>query len=187
MKYLNKTTAVQPGFYNDISDVVSILNDSVKETTGSNDNVFLYDRVNGRTNILSSNLSNEIKEIRFSDRMSVQLGFAPNENIRNLKISQHAGNIHFGIPDQMMIYTDIIEPTFIGNEKAYVLKIVNTQPNSLTFGDACYKEFHQMHYMPLQKREFDSVSIDIRDHSGNFMPFLHGVLTLKLHFMKQDG
>ena len=85
----------------------------------------------------------------------------------------------------MLIYTDIIEPSFIGHEKAYVLKVVNTEARQLHFGDACYKEYAHMHYMCVQKREFDTISIDIRDHTGNFMPFQHGVLMVKLHFKQR--
>lgn len=184
----NLITSVQPGYYKNISQVISIINDEMTKITGSKENVFSFDEVNGRTQFAPNVLKqHDITEIRLDDRLCMQLGFQPGVNFMNQTISPHAANIHFGIADQMLIYTDIIEPTFIGHEKAYVLKIVNTQPRSLTFGDACYKEFHKMHYMPLQKREFETISVDIRDYNGNFMPFLHGVLTLKLHFIKQDG
>lgn len=189
-KESNQIKSVEPGYYKNISQVINIINDELKEITGSQENVFSLNEVNGRTQVVSGMLKKyDITEIRFDDRLSMQLGFQPGENFMNyiVKNAPHAANIHFGIADQMLIYTDIIEPTFIGHEMAYVLKIVNTQPKSLTFGDACYKEFHKMHYMPLQKREFETISVDIRDYSGNFMPFLHGVLTLKLHFRKQDG
>lgn len=187
-KELNLIISVQPGYYRNISQVISVINDELTKITESEENVFSFNEVNGRTQFTSGVLEQHgITEIHLDERLCMQLGFHPGDNIMNQTISPHAANIHFGIADQMLIYTDIIEPTFIGHEKAYVLKIVNTQPRSLTFGDACYKEFHKMHYMPLQKREFETISVDIRDYNGNFMPFLHGVLTLKLHFMKQDG
>lgn len=116
----------------------------------------------------------------------MQLGFEPDDNILKHELSPHIGNTFFGVPDQMLIYTDIIEPTYIGHEKAYVLKIVNTNTNTYKFGDICYKEYTHIHYMNVQKREFESVSVDIRDYTGAFIPFQHGVLTIKLHF-KQNG
>lgn len=184
----NFVMSVQPGYYQNISQVISIINDEMAKITGTKEDVFSFNEVNGRAHFVPSILKkHDFTEIQLDDRLCMQLGFQPGINFMDHTISIHAANIHFGIADQMLIYTDIIEPTFIGHEQAYVLKIVNTQPRSLTFGDACYKEFHKMHYMPLQKREFETISVDIRDYNGNFMPFLHGVLTLKLHFMKQDG
>lgn len=187
-KELQKITAVPPGYYPRISCVASEINHELKKILNSSEDILTFSEFNGRTKIASDKLrSCDYSEMHFDDRLSMQLGFQPRDNILDREISPHAANIHFGIADQMLIYIDIIEPTFIGHEMAYVLKIVNTQPRSLTFGNACYKEFHKMHYMPVQKREFESISVDIRDYNGNFMPFIHGILTIKLHFKKQDG
>lgn len=117
----------------------------------------------------------------------MQLGFKPYTDILETQISPHIGNIHFGVSDQMFIYTDIIDPTLIGHEKAYVIKVVNTEAKKYTFGDSCYKEYTHMHYMRLQKREFESISVDIRDYTGQFMPFQHGVLMIKLHFISKNA
>lgn len=187
VKYMHETCKVTPGYYTNINDVVTIINKELKKLSVAEQDILSYNRFNARTNIFQENVKSDIETIHFDTRLSMQLGFKPNDVINRFTISPYCTNIHFGIPDQMIIYTDIIGPSFIGHEKAYVLKIVNTQPKLLSFGDACYREFHQLHYMSLEKREFESISVDIRDCSGNFMPFLHGILTLKLHFKKRDG
>lgn len=133
-----------------------------------------------------NNLKSDVESIFLEERLNMQLGFEPNTNIKDKTISPHVANIQYGIPDQMLIYTDIIEPTFVGHERAYILKIVNTQPKHLKFGDSCYKEFSPLQYMVLEKREFEAITIDLRDYAGLFMPFQHGVFTIKLHFKKQD-
>lgn len=185
-KVVYKKISITPGYYNDIHDVVSEINSEFKKNKYTSTDFLSLNKLNGRINVCRDRVNKNITEIYFSERLSMQLGFSPNDNIISYDTSPFATNIRFGIPDQMMIYTDIIEPCFIGHEKAYVLKIINTHTNALKFGDTCYKEFHHMHYMPLQKREFEAISIDIRDYKGEFMPFLHGVLTVKLHFKKQD-
>lgn len=187
VKHVKKNGEIAPGYYTSIYDVVTIINKELKKLSVADDDILSYNKFNGRTNIFRENVKNNIDAIQFDTRLSMQLGFEPDDVINRFVISPYCTNIHFGIPDQMIIYIDIIEPSFIGHEKAYVLEIVNTQPRLLSFGDACYKEFHQLHYMSLQKREFESISVDIRDCSGNLMPFLHGILTLKLHFKKQNG
>lgn len=178
---------ITPGYYTRITDVIDQINKVLIKTIKVERNILSYNPLNGRVDVSASELSNDFKKITFSPRLCVQLGFKPNDDILTLKVSPFAANIHFGIPDQMFVYTDVIEPTFIADEKAYVLKIINTQSSGALFGSSCYKEFERLHYMPVQKREFEAISIDIRDHAGQYMPFLHGVLAVKLHFQKQNG
>lgn len=144
------------------------------------------DEVSNRTTIDFSSPSNIPDKIALQGRLATQLGFDPGENILNYTKSPQLGNIFFGIPDQMIVSTDIIQPSFVGHERSYILKIVNTQAKLERYGDSCYEEFQNLHYTPLQKREFETIRVDIKDWSGQFMPFLHGVLSAKLHFIKQN-
>lgn len=149
--------------------------------------MFIFHKTINRCGINTGELEGLIKSIRLEGRLNIQLGFIPTSNVLESKFSQHCCNIQFGVPDRMLIYTDIIEPTFIGHEKAYVIRIVSTQPKGVAFGDSCNVSYERMDYISVEKREFESVSIDIREPSGNFMPFLYGVFTLKLHFRKRHG
>lgn len=176
---------IKTGYYNTIHDLIDSVNYLIKDHLHNDLKLLSIDNTTNRTQVHKENLSDDIDCIHLEGRLSMQLGFEPRQNILLVKSSQHIGNLSFGIPDQMLIYTDIIEPTFIGHEKAYVLKVVNTEAKQLCFGDACYKEYTHMHYMRVQKRDFDTISIDIRDHTGSFMPFQHGVLMVKLHFKQQ--
>lgn len=175
---------IQTGFYRSVGDLIATINFEL--LTHVKGPILSLNKVSNRTIVHRENVSDNIESIQFEGRLGMQLGFEPMRNILNFKTSPHVGNTFFGIPDQMMIYTDIIEPTFVGHEKAYVLKIINTEPKNYQFGDACYKEYTHMHYIPVQKREFESISVDIRDYTGQLIPFQHGILTIKLHFKKQD-
>lgn len=178
--------AIETGHYNSVTDIIAVINNKLKPYMVVGDVLFSINEINNRTLVHKENLLSDIGSIFFEGRLNMQLGFMPGRDVLLFKSSPHVGNTQFGIPDQMLIYTDIIEPTFIGHEKAYVIKIVNTEARQGTiFGDACYKEYTHMHYMNVQKREFESISIDIRDYTGNFIPFQHGVLMIKLHFKRQ--
>lgn len=178
---------VTNGFYKSVSDLIEKINKEVAPYLIKNGYLLSIDKSSNRTIVHKGYVQKNISHIYLEGRLGMQLGFVPNTDILQNEISPHIGNACFGIPDQMFIYTDIIEPTFIGHEKAYVIKVVNTDAKKFTFGDACYKEYIHMHYMRLQKREFDSISVDIRDYTGNFMPFQHGALMIKLHFKKQNA
>lgn len=185
LKRLEET--VHNGFYKSVQSLIDAVNEKMQKNIGIN--LLSIDKFNNRTKVEQEKLEEKknfvkIDGIYFENRLAMQLGFEPNKNVLEHELSPHVGNIYYGIPDQMLIYTDVIEPVFIGHEKAHVLKIINTTSAVSDFGDSCYKEFHHIHYVRLQKKEFEHISIDIRDYTGKRMPFLHGVSSLKLHFKK---
>lgn len=178
---------IPTGFYNNMNDLIDTINCEIKNQFKINQQIFSLNKMNNRCEINFGTYQDKYDSVICDGRLNLQLGFEPETNLLEYSTSQHCCNIHFGIPDQMMIYTDIIEPSFIGHEKAYVIKIVNTQPKNLSFGDACFANFEQMHYVNVEKREFESISVNIRHSTGEFMPFQHGVFTLKLHFKRHHG
>lgn len=175
------------GYYNSVNDLITTINELVAPYMYKNGRLLSLDNSSNRTSVHKGSVQKNISNIYLDGRLAMQLGFKPGTDILRSQISPHIGNIRFGVPDQMFIYTDIIDPSFIGHEKAYVIKVVNTEAKKYTFGDACYKEYTYMHYMRLQKREFDTISVDIRDYTGQLMPFQHGILMIKLHFKSQNA
>lgn len=178
---------VTSGYYNTVKDLIDTVNAQISPYLHKSHSLLSIDKFTNRTRVHKGDVSNKVGHIYLDGRLAMQLGFNPSTDILHTDISPHIGNVCFGVPDQMFIYTDIIDPTFIGHEKAYVIKVVNTEAKKYKFGDACYKEYTHMHYMRVQKRDFDSISVDIRDYTGEFMPFQHGVLMIKLHFKNQHA
>lgn len=180
-----KEMRISQGFYKNTTCVVKAVNKQLSKLTHGD--ILSVDELDGRTVIDTDKCwESNLKSITFSSRLAMQLGFTPGDNILDFDRSDNVGNVYFGIPDQMLIYTDVIEPVFVGHEKAQVIKIVNTAGavRSCTFGDVHTVEFQHMHYTPVMKKEFEAISVDIRDCSGMYMPFRHGVSTIKLHFKK---
>lgn len=177
---------IEPGYYNSVSDVILAVNDEIHKVVEKKAVTLEINELNNRTAVQKIDDECVPASISFQGRLARQLGFDSEKNILKYKSSPYIGNAFVGVPDQMFIYTDIIEPTFLSHKRAYVLKIVNTEAKFEKFGDSCYKEFQNLHYMPVQKREFESITIDIRDDIDCFLPFCHGTLTVKLHFIKQN-
>lgn len=180
------TTKISPGFYKSVSSILEAINAQLFKE-GCENNILSLDGLNGRTLVdRESCLKKNMKAVSFSARLAMQLGFNPTDNILNFTISSNIGNIFFGVPDRMLIYTDVVEPVLIGHEKAQIIKIVNTNGTSkaCVFGDVHTLEFEHIHYIPVMKKEFESISVDIRSYTGLCMPFRHGVSTVKLHFKK---
>lgn len=176
---------IKPGFYKSIGSILKAINNELSCLTKCD--TLSSDELSGRTIVHTKGCAQKsIKSITFSTRLAMQTGFRPESNILDFEISPDIGNIYFGIPDQMLIYTDVIEPVLVGHEKIQVIKIVNTSAalRLCSFGDVCTVDFQNTHYMRVMKKEFESVSVDIRDCTGAYMPFRHGVSTVKLHFKR---
>ena len=93
-------------------------------------------------------------------------------------------NINACIPTQMYVYTDLIYPQHVGDVLAPLLRIINVDNRQYVSGSNVVKVFTHPHYVPVLKREFQQVEIDIRDDSGFYVPFTKGKLSVSLHFRK---
>ena len=122
-----------------------------------------------------------VTKVTLQNRLSVQLGFPLNHNLLTTDSSVLPADLSFGYPNQALIYTNIIDYQLIGNSYAKVIKTI-TLNRPRKFGTSSNKSFHPVQYVELSEREIDTVSVDIRDVEGKFVPFLYGIFILTLHF-----
>lgn len=89
-------------------------------------------------------------------------------------------------PTHMYIYTDIIEPNLVGDCIAPLLRIIKVQKQ--TEDPNISISFTNPFYLPVIRREFDTIEINIRDDEGHLIPFVSGKLNMRLHFRRvQNG
>ena len=77
------------------------------------------------------------------------------------------------------VYCDIVENVIVGDTQAPLLRIVDatSRPN-----EVIYRHYDAPRYIPVPKKHFDSIEIDIRDDFGGHIPFESGKLVTTLHF-----
>lgn len=181
------TCKIASGFYSDVNDIVTAVNGAIKKESGVPD-MFTYD---SKTKIVTTKPAlvkageKFIQSCTLSERLGLQLGYPPLTDVCAKKNAPYVSNIAFGVPDKMIIYCDIVEPQIFGDNFARVLTTVHTLPEGkVTFAKTFSTYFTVPQYIPVQMKEFATVSIDIRDVEGNLMPFQYGTLTVKLHLRK---
>ena len=81
------------------------------------------------------------------------------------------GRIH-----SLYVYCDILEHVPVGDTKARLLRIVNTDVKSI--GNT-----HRV-FNPLQKKMFNTIEIDMRTDFGTNVPFLSGKSFVVLEFRR---
>ena len=81
----------------------------------------------------------------------------------------------------LYVYCDLLQFTFVGDIKAPLLRVVNSGGEA---GDVVTRYYERPRYIPLQKKNFDSIQIIIRDDLGKKIQFEAGKVLLMLYFRR---
>ena len=80
------------------------------------------------------------------------------------------------------VYCDAVEHVVVGDVKAPLLRTVNiTGKEGLTVN----RIFQMVQYVPVQRKQFSKIEIDIRDDTGHPVPFQRGKVIVTLHFRRK--
>ena len=99
---------------------------------------------------------------------------------------KHPANLLNGLPNFIMIYTNILEHQTTGDVRTPLLRTFPLDLHHFTYGSFAIKNFAQPMYLPLLPALFRSIEIDIRDQFGKPIPFDYGTLTVTLHFKRAN-
>lgn len=121
-------------------------------------------------------------EVRLSPELARILGFdhIQQDDIALVHHARYPPDLQKSLPVHMYIYSDIVEPQLVGDTVAPLLRIINT--NIKEYGASNVHIFENPHYVPVQRKQFDQIIIDLRDSTGNPLPFQYGSVCVKLHF-----
>jgi hypothetical protein len=84
----------------------------------------------------------------------------------------------------LFVYCDILEHVPVGDAMAPLLRCINVRGNQ---GDRICETFTSPMYLPVQKKVFDSVEINIMMETGEPAPFIDGPSTVILHFRRTSN
>lgn len=180
------TYFVQTGYYARVNDFIFALHEaltpieSLPESKGrssvvqlSHDNHILFHPFQ---NCLESTYS-------FSPRLAMQLGLthAGPYPAKTELCGQNPVDLSLGIPPQLFIYFDKIADQICGHYRVPLLRTVPTDTTA-RYGSSSIYRFEQPLYLDLNTKCFDTIEINIRDHTGKLAPFTHGTSMLVVHF-----
>jgi hypothetical protein len=182
---------VPAGYYETVQDVIKELNKSVTAWCDiNNDNKkpddiclpkFKYSEINKKVHILVQ----ERTIVELSDSLAAILGYDHKENpIRNYERiakpikARNVSDVNKGF-SSLFVYCDLLECVPLGDTKAPLLRIVDIKGQN---GETVHRYYEEPRYVPLQRKNFDSIEIDIRDDLGKNVPFEHGKVIVTVHF-----
>ena len=79
----------------------------------------------------------------------------------------------------LFVYCDILEQVIVGDTKASLLRSLSV---SGKYGNIVREIYDKPMYVPIQKKHFESIEIDIRSDFGEPVSFVNGKSSVKLHF-----
>lgn len=180
----SKTFHIENGYYESTEKLVDTINDLVK-TEFHEESVHLsYNPVNQHVSV------KVVAPWRFlpNTHMGNVLGFGAQQtsfdggtNYETYR-GEHVAALNQGIYG-LFVYSDIVEPQTVGDR---LVPLLRTVPITGRHGENVATYFQNVHYVNLLRKEFDMVEIDIRDDTGQPIPFEQGKLMLTLHFRKKQ-
>ena len=195
---LSKTTEayyLEPGLYSCITDIVEAMNTLIQGRINHRD-TFLTIKVSRVTQKVKVYLANEKSSLAI---FGTDLGHIFGGDVRNDSgilmrgKEPHEPTFAYDIVriHSLMIYTDIVEYNIVGDTKAPVHRCFPFI-SKLKSGDIIttgqymnYQTFSNLQFRRLLKNSFHSIHIDLRDTSGEKIPFVSvGITRIVLMFRK---
>ena len=120
-----------------------------------------------------------------SDDLQHYLGF----DLQNIVVdpqtvgtqSRYSFDVNRGL-NLMYVYCDVAAHTVVGDTKTPLLRVCNVTGKH---GEIVRRTYIQPHYVPVGRREFDSIEIAINNELGRPMPFEYGKSVVTLHFRRK--
>ena len=83
----------------------------------------------------------------------------------------------------MYIYCDVLEPRVIVDTMALLLRVA---PISGEHGEMITRTSQNVHYIPIQKKMFQELELNMRTDTGQLIPFKRGKVTITPQFRKRS-
>jgi hypothetical protein len=182
------TILLPGGYYDTITDLVSEMNSGIRRVLGGLSKipeslypVVKYNEVSKKVAVALPRKSS----VQLPEPLKLMLGIGTTSlNNRTdgpvTRYGSEVGDVNGGIHG-LYVYCDLAESVPVGDVEAPLLRVVSAKGKN---GEMQQRNFDQLSYIPVQKKNFDSVEIFIRDDLGNPIPFESGKLLVTLHFRR---
>ena len=165
---------VPPGHYSSVADLITKINEVVDEDDRFKDELQLsFDTLNRKVTV---RLQNKV-EVYFSE-IGQMLGFSPNNVISSRSTAERAVDLEHSFHD-LYVYCDIIQSQYVGDVLVPLLRIVPVEGKD---GERISKSFTRRQYVPVGRKQFKTIEVNIKRDTGETVPLEFGRVLLTLPF-----
>lgn len=164
---------IPPGHYHTLQEVIHHMNEAVTREGYEKDVVFSYSELSRKVTVQLNNGT----ELLFG-QIGPQLGFSDGQNLSGSATARKEADLNMDF-HSLYIYTDIVEAQMVGDSQVPLIRVV---PVETTATEIVMKTFLSPQYIPVSRKQFSTIEINIRLHTGELAPFADGHLLVTLHF-----
>lgn len=183
--HLTLRCSIPEGYYSNVNDLFKTMEKRIRQQHPWVPDVlpikFQFDEILSRVTI---SLESPAMDIQLSRGLTYMLGYDVDtfEDISDDPgIAPHPPDMRAGVVS-LYVYTDLVEHTIVGDTVAPLLRAVAVQSN---FGDIVDKSFQIPHYIPVLKKDFDTIEIEIKTDQNKLLEIQFGKTIVKLHFRRR--
>ena len=166
---------IPSGHYNSMESIIEKMNSLVKDSIHKDNVWFSYEKLNRKVTIHLQNNA----EVFFSD-VGVMLGFDRETLYSTTITAKREADLDHGFHN-LYVYCDVVESQTVGNSQVPLLRIVPVEGQD---GERVSRTFMSPQYLPVSRKEFECIEVNIRRDSGEAVPFETGRLLVTLHFRR---
>ena len=173
------------GYYNSPDEFVTDLTEQAKKAFDNQVKFgaqFLYD---GKTNKIVMQLQSRhnVDGVTLSPALKRFLGFYGDWTVAKepYRIADRTFDLNAGLA-LMYVYCDIAAYTIVGDTKAPLLRVCHVTGKH---GENVRVTYDHPHYVPLSRRDFDTIEININTELGQPVPFEFGKSVVTLHLRRR--
>lgn len=171
---------VPAGYYNRAEDLLLTMHKTVPESWKPGIS-FSYD---SRSHRVCIQAKKPISNIYLSDDLMYMLGYSTENNPFSLnRTADHPPDMSAGI-SVLYVYCDVVEHNVVGDKLAPLLRAVAVEGE---FGSIVNKIFVAPHYVPVLKKNFSSIEIDIKSDENKSLDLHFGKTLVKMHFRRKNN
>ena len=175
-----ETGYITAGHYDDVPALIIEINRVLRKIMGDSKIFFKYNSINGKVSIKIPDTPNTTITVMLTPALYVFLGYKDTQVRKDTKTA-FVSDINQGFYS-LFVYTDILEHRPVGDITAPLLRVI---PVTGYQGDVITKIYENIQYFPIQKKQFDTIEIDIRTDMGKPVKFKNGKVLVTLHFRKR--
>lgn len=167
---------VPEGYYEDVRHIISQVKIQEKNISMVEPMIYNYNPISKRTAVIPPRDCR--LHLKDSD-IAYALGFNPNTIISLPVISDYISTTRKY--NALYLYTDIVQNQTTGDIKTPLLRVI---PNQSKHGDIVCIKYDKPNFIPLSRSHIETIEINIRDDTGQFISFESGKAVVTLIFRK---
>lgn len=132
------------------------------------------------------NVTSYVYGIQMTKTLATILGFDSSKEIyfKGSHLARESPILNRDITS-LYVYTNIVDPVFVGDVKAPLLLICPFKTKDKSKSVVHQLEFLNPTYAPVNRTAINQIDIGIYDDAGTLVPFLYGKTKLSLHFRRR--